>query len=58
MTYGIGVITKITTPSGIRYRVRVPDARGGYRSIGMNGSEEEAVRMRVAGVLSEEADHA
>src|SRR5689334_8176053 len=44
-TYGTGVIS--VERSG-RFRVRVPDGRGGYRSVGTRDTREEAERLRAA----------
>lgn len=48
MTYGTGSITR--TASG-KWRVRIPDGRGGKRTIGTFPTPEEAERMRAAALL-------
>ncbi len=52
MTYGIGVITPVPTKAGVRYRVRIPDGQGGYKSLGVYDTHEEAERMRDAGLVA------
>lgn len=52
MAYGQGSITQVRTRAGIKYRVRVPDGRGGYISAGTYATRDEAERMRDA-VLDE-----
>src|SRR3990172_4605266 len=49
--YGLGTLERL--PSG-RIRVRVPDGRGSYKSLGTYDTEEEALRMRAAGALVRE----
>lgn len=48
MGYGRGSVTRVRTRGGPRYRVRIPDGRGGYISAGTYASREEAERMRDA----------
>jgi hypothetical protein len=52
LTYGIGVVTPVHSKAGVRYRVRIPDGDGGYKSLGVYDTHEEAERMRDAGLVA------